>query len=84
MTGGGGEVLSWPAGVAGEQAVSTKAVRDRAARSRLLKGSGKLAIILTRDLLEKDELGALAELVMVLMNREPVEDLDCLPRWLSR
>jgi hypothetical protein len=52
MTCGGGEVLSWLAGVAGEQAVKTKAVGGRAARSRFPKGSGKLAVILTRDLLD--------------------------------
>jgi hypothetical protein len=52
MTGGGGEVLSWLAGVAGEQAARRKAVRGRAVRSRFLKGSRKLAVILTRDLLD--------------------------------
>jgi hypothetical protein len=55
MTGGGGEVLSSLAGVAGEQAVKSRAVRGTAAttavRGRFLKGSGKFAVILTRDLL---------------------------------
>jgi len=52
MTGAGGEVLSSLAGVAGEQPVKTKAARARDVRRRFPKGSGKLAFILIRDLLD--------------------------------